>query len=83
MKDKIHPKLHDAKIRCHCGFEIEAKSTKGKAVDVEICANCHPFYTGKQSASWTPPAVSTVSARSTPSSRIPRAANSRPRGHDQ
>lgn len=48
MKEKIHPKLHDAKIRCHCGFEIEAKSTKGKAVDVEICANCHPFYTGKQ-----------------------------------
>ncbi|HMM37359.1 MULTISPECIES: 50S ribosomal protein L31 [Desulfovibrio] len=48
MKEKIHPKLHAAKIRCHCGFEIEAKSTKGQVVDVEICSHCHPFFTGKQ-----------------------------------
>ena len=48
MKDKIHPKLFTAKIHCACGFEVEAKSTKGDSVEVEICSNCHPFFTGKQ-----------------------------------
>ena len=48
MKKDIHPKSHTAKIRCACGFEIEAKSTKGEQVHVEICSNCHPFFTGKQ-----------------------------------
>lgn len=48
MKKDIHPKLFKAKIRCHCGYEIEAMTTKGKTVDVEICSNCHPFFTGKQ-----------------------------------
>lgn len=48
MKDKIHPKVFKAKIRCACGFEIEALSTKGEKVEVEICSNCHPFFTGKQ-----------------------------------
>lgn len=48
MKKDIHPEVFDAKIRCACGFEIEAKSAKGDLVEVEICSNCHPFYTGKQ-----------------------------------
>lgn len=48
MKDNIHPQTHQAKITCACGFEIEAGSTKGQNVHVEICSNCHPFYTGKQ-----------------------------------
>ncbi|MBU1003070.1 MAG: 50S ribosomal protein L31 [Proteobacteria bacterium] len=48
MKNDIHPQSHTAKIRCACGFEIEAQSTKGELVEVEICSNCHPFYTGKQ-----------------------------------
>ena len=48
MKDKIHPKSHNAKISCACGYEIEAASTKGPNVHVEICSHCHPFYTGKQ-----------------------------------
>jgi large subunit ribosomal protein L31 len=48
MKENIHPKLFKAKIRCNCGFEAEALSTKGPEVLVEICSNCHPFYTGKQ-----------------------------------
>ena len=48
MKDKIHPKIYNAKISCACGNEIQAQSTKGEAVHMEICSQCHPFYTGKQ-----------------------------------
>ena len=48
MKEGIHPKVYNAKINCACGYEIEALSTKGDNVHVEICSNCHPFYTGKQ-----------------------------------
>ncbi len=48
MKKDIHPKLYKAKIRCNCGAEQEAYSTKGEELQVEICSSCHPFYTGKQ-----------------------------------
>ena len=48
MKDGIHPKVYKAKITCACGNEIAAESTKGAQVQVEICSNCHPYYTGKQ-----------------------------------
>jgi len=48
MKENIHPKTFKAKIRCHCGYESELLTTKGEELEVEICSNCHPFYTGKQ-----------------------------------
>ncbi|MGL1862141.1 MAG: 50S ribosomal protein L31 [Pseudodesulfovibrio sp.] len=48
MQNDIHPKTFKAKMRCHCGYEAELLSTKGEAIEVEICSNCHPFYTGKQ-----------------------------------
>lgn len=48
MKEGIHPKVYKATIRCACGFEVQALSTKGEKVEVEICSNCHPFFTGKQ-----------------------------------
>jgi large subunit ribosomal protein L31 len=48
MKEKIHPKVYKAKIICACGNEIEALSSKGTEVRVEICSSCHPFFTGKQ-----------------------------------
>lgn len=48
MKADIHPKYYnDAKIKCACGAVYEAGSTAEKA-EVEICANCHPFFTGKE-----------------------------------
>lgn len=47
MKEKIHPKVFNAKVRCACGNEVELRSTKGENLGVEICAACHPFYTGK------------------------------------
>ncbi|MFO7728754.1 MAG: 50S ribosomal protein L31 [Desulfonatronovibrio sp.] len=48
MKKDIHPKLNDVKVRCSCGYEFESKSTVGKEIQVEICSQCHPFYTGQQ-----------------------------------
>jgi large subunit ribosomal protein L31 len=48
MKKGIHPKYHDdAKITCFCGAELETGSTQ-KEMNVEICSQCHPFYTGKK-----------------------------------
>ena len=49
MKDKIHPNYHAVKVVCSCGNSFEAWSTVDKDVlQVEICSECHPFYTGKQ-----------------------------------
>lgn len=48
MKKDIQPKVFNATIRCNCGFEAQALSTKGELMLVEVCSNCHPFYTGKQ-----------------------------------
>ncbi len=48
MKKDIHPELHKAKVHCNCGYETEILTVKGQDVSVEICSNCHPFYTGKQ-----------------------------------
>ncbi len=47
MKKKIHPQYKDSEISCACGNTLNTKSTVEK-VQVEICSNCHPFYTGKQ-----------------------------------
>ncbi len=47
MKKGIHPKYYKAKVRCACGNEFEVGSTK-KEIKVEICSQCHPFFTGKQ-----------------------------------
>ena len=47
MKEGIHPKYELTKITCACGNVIETRSTV-KDLKVEICSNCHPFFTGKQ-----------------------------------
>jgi large subunit ribosomal protein L31 len=47
MKEGIHPKYEETKIHCACGNVISTRSTK-KDISVEICSNCHPFYTGTQ-----------------------------------
>lgn len=45
MKEGIHPKYEKTTITCGCGAVYEVGSTK-RNLRVEICANCHPFYTG-------------------------------------
>ncbi len=47
MKEGIHPRYEPTRIACSCGNVIETRSTAEK-VHVEICSQCHPFYTGKQ-----------------------------------
>ncbi|HEY8422502.1 MAG TPA: 50S ribosomal protein L31 [Thermoclostridium sp.] len=47
MKEGIHPNYGTAVVRCACGNTFETGSTK-KELRVEICSQCHPFFTGKQ-----------------------------------
>jgi large subunit ribosomal protein L31 len=47
MKDKIHPKYVLATVSCACGNTFKVRSTK-KEMRLEICSDCHPFFTGKQ-----------------------------------
>lgn len=47
MKEGIHPEYYDCTVICSCGNTFKTRSTK-KELRVEICSNCHPFYTGKQ-----------------------------------
>ena len=46
MKPELHPVYPPARITCACGNVVESKSTRG-SFSVEICSNCHPFFTGK------------------------------------
>ncbi|MFV0412003.1 MAG: 50S ribosomal protein L31 [Oscillospiraceae bacterium] len=47
MKQGIHPKYEVSTVTCVCGNTFETRSTK-PAINVEVCSQCHPFYTGKQ-----------------------------------
>ena len=47
MKQGIHPNYVMSKVHCSCGNTFQTRSTKPE-LRVEICSNCHPFYTGKQ-----------------------------------
>lgn len=47
MKPTIHPEYKKAMIACACGSLVETRSTVA-AIHVEICSQCHPFFTGKQ-----------------------------------
>ena len=49
MKEGIHPDYKKVKVTCSCGNTFETRSTFGKdEMHLDVCANCHPFYTGKQ-----------------------------------
>jgi len=47
MKKNIHPKYAASTVSCACGNSFETFSTVGD-MQIEICSNCHPFFTGKQ-----------------------------------
>ena len=47
MKKEIHPEYVECTVTCACGATFETRSTR-PSYHVEICSNCHPFYTGKQ-----------------------------------
>lgn len=48
MKPDIHPAYSQISVTCSCGNNFQTRSTLGKALVVEVCSQCHPFYTGKQ-----------------------------------
>jgi large subunit ribosomal protein L31 len=47
MKTSIHPDYVQAHVRCTCGNEFTTRATR-EEIHVEVCSNCHPFYTGRQ-----------------------------------
>ena len=47
MKTAIHPTYEPATIKCACGMKFETRTTVGD-MKVDICSNCHPFFTGTQ-----------------------------------
>jgi len=47
MKTEIHPEYVESHVTCTCGNDYMTRSTEPES-HVEICSNCHPFYTGKQ-----------------------------------
>jgi large subunit ribosomal protein L31 len=47
MKDGIHPEYNEVNVACACGNKFSTRSTKPE-LQVDVCAACHPFYTGKQ-----------------------------------
>ena len=48
MKANIHPEMKEVTVTCACGASFKTLSTKDH-IEVEVCSECHPFYTGKQS----------------------------------
>lgn len=48
MKAEIHPAYGDISVTCSCGNTFNTRSTSGKDITIEVCSQCHPFYTGKQ-----------------------------------
>jgi large subunit ribosomal protein L31 len=47
MKTGIHPEYVDAVVHCSCGNTFQTRSTRSE-LKVDVCSNCHPFYTGTQ-----------------------------------
>mgnify|MGYP003557741785 CR=1 FL=1 len=49
MRKGIHPELKECTVTCACGATFTTKSNK-ETLSIEVCNECHPFYTGKQGA---------------------------------
>lgn len=48
MQSDIHPTYTEITVRCSCGNQFQTRSTKGQEMTLELCNECHPFFTGKQ-----------------------------------
>ncbi|OGT29682.1 MAG: 50S ribosomal protein L31 [Gammaproteobacteria bacterium RIFCSPHIGHO2_12_FULL_35_23] len=48
MRADIHPSYNEIKVTCSCGNAFTTGSTRTKDLHIEICSQCHPFYTGQQ-----------------------------------
>ena len=48
MKADIHPEYSEINVTCSCGNTFNTRSTRGTDLTLDVCSECHPFYTGKQ-----------------------------------
>jgi len=48
MKSGIHPQYDEVAVTCSCGNSFKTRSTMNHDLHIEVCSQCHPFYTGKQ-----------------------------------
>lgn len=49
MRPDIHPEYNEINVTCSCGNSFQTRSTYSKeALSIEVCSQCHPFFTGKQ-----------------------------------
>ena len=48
MKPEIHPPYEEIAVSCSCGNKFKTRSTAGHDLHLEVCSQCHPFFTGKQ-----------------------------------
>lgn len=48
MKAEIHPNYSEVNVTCSCGNSFKTGSTVGEDLNIEVCSQCHPFFTGKQ-----------------------------------
>ena len=48
MKTEIHPEYSEVTVKCSCGNTFTTRSSKGGSFNLELCNECHPFFTGKQ-----------------------------------
>lgn len=47
MKADTHPEYTEINVACSCGNKFKTRSTNSKDLNIEVCSQCHPFYTGK------------------------------------
>ncbi len=72
MKKDIHPAYYpEAKVKCGCGNAFTVGATKPE-IQVEICSNCHPFYTGKQNLIDTAGRIEKFRARREKAAKTPK-----------
>ena len=79
MKASIHPEYKEITVTCTCGNTFKTSSTLGHDLQIEVCSNCHPFYTGKQKIVDTAGRVTSSAA----STRAARASSNAPRSPGQ
>lgn len=48
MKAETHPNYPEINVTCSCGNKFKTRTTYGRDMNIEVCSQCHPFYTGKQ-----------------------------------
>jgi large subunit ribosomal protein L31 len=75
MKPKIHPEYKEINVICSCGNKFTTRSVLGRELHVEVCSNCHPFYTGKQKIMDTAGRVEKFRQRYSKTAAAPKAAD--------